>query len=534
MLRRADFLTIFILGFLFLLLISVPYVWAFRNSGSGYIFGGFLLNPIDGNSYLAKMYQGWQGNWRFTLPYSAQSGKGGYLFLFYLGLGHLSRIFGASLQVTFHLARILGAVFLVFSLWHFFGKVLSTRRARLFAFGLSLFGSGLGWLAALFGYFTADFWVAEGYPFLSAYANPHFPIGIAIMLWLLTPEKEEGPASLKNINLMRKFLLFVAAFVLGIVVPFGLVGVILILTGLSLWDFWHKLSGYKMEWSIYKRVRGVFRENDSFQKLLPVVLGGMPILLYEVWLTQNDPQLAIWNEQNLTISPVLWDTFISFSPIILIAIPGTYWIVREKEMSARVLLVWVALGMLLMYVPWNLQRRFIMGMLIPLAGLAAVGIDHVFIRGRVIGLAITCLLVLLILPTNLMILVGGIQAVQEKEPKLLLSQDEYDGLKWLETHSPKDALILASPEMGLFIPAYTGRRVLYGHPYETVQAQQMEELVLNLFKNYDNSEFDIVNMDVGYIFYGTREQNIAGGVGPNFELDFSSGEVQIYEAQDLH
>ena len=39
-------------------------------------------------------------------------------------------------------------------------------------------------------------------------------------------------------------------------------------------------------------------------------------------------------------------------------------------------------------------------------------------------------------------------------------------------------LILSSPEMGLFIPAQTGRRVLYGHPFETVNADAEKDLVL--------------------------------------------------------
>ena len=47
---------------------------------------------------------------------------------------------------------------------------------------LALFGSGLGWISALFGGITSDFWVAEAYPFLSMYTNPHFPLGLGLLL----------------------------------------------------------------------------------------------------------------------------------------------------------------------------------------------------------------------------------------------------------------------------------------------------------------------------------------------------------------
>ena len=522
------------MGFLFILLISVPYLWAFQSAGSDYQFGGFLLNPQDGNSYLAKMYQGWQGSWRFYLPYSAQPGDGGYLFLFYLALGQITRLSGGTLQTTFHLARLLGAVALVISLWHFFGKVLTTRRSRWLAFGLALFGSGMGWLAALFGLFTADFWVAEGYPFLSAYANPHFPIGMAILLWVLTPELDADNDRHKKTGYLQDVLLFCAAFVLSIILPFGVVVAGIVLAGLVFWDFWVEFSTLKKKSRGINKIAGIIRRSDSSRKLILLLLGGMPILIYEVWITQNDPVLAIWNEQNLTVSPMIWDLFISFSPVVLLAIPGIYWVWREKKVAARTLLLWAGLGLVLLYIPWGLQRRFILGYLIPLAGLAAIGLDHLFSRSRVFALAVICLVILLIVPTNLMIILGGVQSVQAKEPKIILTQEEMRGLNWLESNSPRDALILASPEMGLFIPAYTGRRVLYGHPFETVNAKQMEEVVLNLLRDLNGKDADSVLIDVSYIFYGTREREIGGEkIEPGYKVVYSSGEVQIFEIQNL-
>ena len=125
-LRRVWFPIL--LGSTFIALISLPYLWAYQNSGSAHWFGGFLLNPIDGNSYLAKIYQGWGGDWRFQLLYTAEPSEGGHLFLFYLALGHIARISGGSTQLIFHLARIVSAFALVVSLWYFFGKVLTHGR----------------------------------------------------------------------------------------------------------------------------------------------------------------------------------------------------------------------------------------------------------------------------------------------------------------------------------------------------------------------------------------------------------------------
>jgi len=84
------------------------------------------------------------------------------------------------------------------------------------------------------------------------------------------------------------------------------------------------------------------------------------------------------------------------------------------------------------------------------------------------------LVVLLVLPTNLMVILGGIQAVENKVESIFLTADEFQGLMWIESNTESDSVILASPDMGLFIPAYTGRRVWYGHPFETPHAERVE------------------------------------------------------------
>ena len=309
----------------------------------------------------------------------------------------------------------------------------------------------------------------------------------------------------------------------------------IVLAGLVFWDFWVELSTLRVNsWGIDK-IMGIIRRSDSSRKFILLLLGGIPILIYEVWVTQNDPVLAIWNEQNLTVSPMIWDLIISFSPVVLLAIPGSYWVWREKKVAARTLLLWAGLGLVLLYIPWSLQRRFILGYFIPLAGLAAIGLDHLFSRSRVFALAVICLVILLIVPTNLMIILGGIQAVKAKEPKIILTKEEMRGLNWLEANAPRDALILASPEMGLFIPAYTGRRVLYGHPFETVNAKQMEEIVLNLLRDLNGNGVESFLLDVSYLFYGTREREIGGKkFEPAYKIVYSSGDVQIFEIQNLH
>ena len=62
----------------------VPYIIAIFMAPEGWHFAGILVNPYDGQSYLAKMRQGFDGNWLFHLTYTPEPHEGVYIYLFYL------------------------------------------------------------------------------------------------------------------------------------------------------------------------------------------------------------------------------------------------------------------------------------------------------------------------------------------------------------------------------------------------------------------------------------------------------------------
>ena len=516
--QRVDWFPI-ILGSLFLFVILVPYILAYNAGGEAYRFGGFLLNPLDGNSYLAKMYQGWQGSWRFTLPFTVERGEGGYLFLFYLALGHLARVSGGSSHLIFHLFRIAGAAALVFSLWLFFKRVFSQERIHRLAFGLALFGSGMGWLFSTQGTLSMDFWVAEGYPLLSAYANPHFPLGTAIMLLFLAP----------GMLFRRMWMGVIFGIFLAILMPFGVVLCSVILAGLLVWEYVDILRVHGRSDPSSRLVKnGLFR-NETGQKLIVLLAGSAPILIYQVWISSRDPVLAAWNAQNITLTPQVWELFIAYAPVLLVAIPGAYLTLKDLQPSCKVLLLWAGLGLLLLYMPWNLQRRFITGYMIPLAGLGAIALDRIFSWKRIAGLGALAIIVVLMVPTNLIVLTGGIQAVESKEESLFLSEEEFQALKWIETNTDAGAVILASPEMGLLVPAYTGRSVWYGHPFETPHAERMQARVLDFFAGINIEQTNEMLQNSDYLFYGDRERVLGElQLDQSFDLVFEAGSTRIY------
>ena len=501
---------------IFLIVLTLPYVYAALAGGEDFVFGGFLFNPLDGNSYLAKMYQGWRGDWLFNLPYTAEPGEGVFLFVFYLGLGHLARLLGLSLPVAFHLARLAGAVCLLIVLYHFYRAELG--QAGNFAFILALFGAGLGWLATFLGLFTADFWVAEAYPFLSAYANPHFPIALAMMLAMLTDASTE-----KRLSGWSRLLIFGSGgFLLALILPFGIILVLLILAGLYFWQATDQLSqgaGFQAFYPLPEPAR----------RGLALALGGLPVLIYYLWVVTTHTQLAVWNVQNLTLSPPWWDVLLSFSPALIFALLGAWFAWRERDLKLRVSIVWLVIGLVMLVLPVGLQRRFLLGYYVPLVALAAFAVEKISIENPRRKWVLTTALILISIPTNILILFTALFGVQTHEDQIYLRRNEQQGLAWIQDYTDPDALILAAPESGLFIPAHTGRRVLYGHPFETVEAERREKEVEAFFKGELTLEDLDATPPVDFIFRGPRETVLGNvPVQQNWSVAWETEGLTIY------
>jgi hypothetical protein len=495
---------------------TAPYLYAHQAGGATHVFGGFLLNPVDGNSYLAKMTQGWRGDWTFRLPFTSDPGEGVYLFLFYLALGHLARILGLSLILTFHIARLVCSALMVFALYRFFGHHLGPDRGPVVpGLALAAFGAGLGWLALPFGSFTSDFWVAEAYPFLSMYANPHFPLGIALLVLLVLP----SPSGIPSFSRGWNGLLFTTlALTLALALPFG-VALALVILGLG---------------ALWKRdVR-----SWAIPRMALILLGGGPVYLYVYWVVRSHPALQIWNAQNQTPSPPPLDLLISFSPaLIFVFLAVAKWI-REKGIRVPFqTLVWPGAVLGLIYLPFNLQRRLLMGFYVPIACLGVYGLWKGLrdfpVRWRWAFWGVFALSI----PTNLIILTAAFQGIQTLDPILYLTQGEARAFAWIRENTPPDSLILASPETGLFIPAHTGRRVVYGHPFETIRADHELELVEGYFAgdmNGDEKLNLIIERGVDYVFWGPREQTLAGPHSPDLSpVVFEEGDVNIFDVRAI-
>ena len=503
------------------LLTLLPYLWAAVAAGSRHVFAGFLLNPLDGLTYLAKMRQGWQGSWLFTLPFTTDPGSGSFLFSYYLLLGHFARWLHLPLLVVFHGARVAAGAFMLITLWHFAGKISSDPRTQRLAWWVMAVGSGLGWVAALAGGITADLWVAEFIPFLSLLSSAHFPLALALVLWIAMPLALSPQA----MTLRRGAGLWLLATALAILQPFALIplGV-----AASLWALW-------MRWRAGRFPQG------SVIGLGLVGLAAAPWLAYDLLLTRTHTQLAIWAAQNLTPTPPVWDVALSAGLLGALAVV----VIARRAMrrgpaetaspeSQSFFVVWAVSNALLLYAPLALQRRLMMGWFFPLAGLAVPLLAKWIWQARKPWTRIAASFALLV-PSNVLLLAALAGGIMRREPALFLTHDEAAALAYLAAASPASPVVLASPGFGAFIPGFSGARVIYGHPMETPGALEAQRAVVQ-FYTADGAaaqEGFLRRYAVDYVVFGPRERALGGVLHLSLAPAFQAGEMTVFSTAGM-
>lgn len=511
---------------LLLIVISVPFVWAYGVGAPAAHFTGVLVNPLDGASYQAKMAQGYAGGWLFHLPFTPEQHQGVFLYTVYLALGHLARVLGMQSILVFHVMRLVGAVLMAVALYRFTADWTDNVAQRRIAWGLAMIGAGFGWLSLLAGYTAPDILLLpEAFPLQAAFANPHFPWAIAIALTvahILTQKALVETDSRPALDVETVALAF------GTVLLVSMSPFVLVPIGIG--------YGVLLGW-LWRQQRAFPRSGFAWGSV--ALIFGLPVLAYNAWaVSAAHPVFQAWMRQNVTPSPPVWGYLIAFGPLLLLAALGL-WASRGKLGAGDVfLLAWLAAGALLLYAPVGLQRRFAMGLIAPLAVYAGRGLWRVLVPAvRRVHPTITVLAVFaLVIPSTALAVVlpmiGSLQLKAQGGGQYYVSRGEVEALDWLgsDTGSP-GALVLASPELSLFLPAH-GLRVVYGHPFETLDAEARLDAVEAYFNGADCSV--IAREGVDYVLVGPRERALQGGgsmCAPGMLVfESSDGEVAVYAA----
>ncbi|MEP7286650.1 MAG: hypothetical protein ABI947_12885 [Chloroflexota bacterium] len=454
----------------------LPYAWAFASDSpnDNWHFMGMLPNQLDGATYLSKIGEGARGDWLFTLQYTSEPHTGAAINEFYLLLGHLSRILGLSPLVMYHVARLVTGFVMFVSIYHLGSVIWPRLRPRRLFFSLLAVGSGLGWLLLTlsagfsggsdFNRLPTDFSMPESIPFYATFVNPHFPLTIALIsllaatfIMVFRPGFDQQP-TLSN----GGFSVVLISAALAVIQPQGLVPIMVTLV-------------------VYLAILTVRTRRIPMLELnwiVLVILPTLPFLIYYLAVVRDNEAMRIWNAQNFTPSPPIWNYIVGFGLPLLVAIPGVWRAIRRFERDGdRFMLIWLIVNVLLLYAPFNLQRRLAIGLIIPIAYFAVRALEDFWFH-RILppwrDAALVALFVFMI-PSNILTLgipiFGVVNPAEGIKVGQILTSGHDEAIHWLNANAQSGDIILAPPLTSLWIPAYSDLRVVYGHPYETLNAK---------------------------------------------------------------
>lgn len=512
--RQRERVQILAVSLIVLALTSLPYLLGYALAPADMEFGGLVMNIEDSQSYLAKMLQGAQGRWLYHIPFTPERHKAAFVGGFYLFWGWVARLLGLPIIYLWHTSRILCAAFLLLVTYLFIARFLEDRGERIFAFLLSVLGSGFGWTALLtgrpflWGSFPVDFKMPEAHPFFTILTFPHFSFATAMLLVIFLLLLEY----LRRGGLWWSGLAGAATLLLIIAQPFNLAIVAAV------------LLAYLALLLLFKRLPSGRR----FGELLPLSLIPLPLGIYYYFVFTTNPLFRAWWEQASTPSPHPLHYLLAYGPFIL-AIPGIMALIREKE-EGLLLVAWAVIIPPLLYLPLNPQRRLIEGLHIPLSILATIGVYRYLLPGmessrlwawittheryesRSLRRLVLVTIFLLTLPSNLYVLASlGVTAIQYPYP-FYHERAEVEAVDWLAAHTSGEDTVFTTYWTGSYVAARAGNRVFLGHWAETMNyAQKTEEAKTFFGQASDEWRKELLReYNISYLFYGPRERALPG------------------------
>jgi hypothetical protein len=231
---------------------------------------------------------------------------------------------------------------------------------------------------------------------------------------------------------------------------------------------------------------------------------------------------------------------------LIIALPGIYRAIRRFEPDGdRFMLLWLVAILLCIYLPTGFHQQSAVGLLIPIVYFATRAAEDFWLRrvtSRRWQRRIFAAMIPVIAASNILVLVLPLRPLTDESVRgtkhVLLQEDYVNAFRWLRDNDAAGEVILASPDVSLWIPAQIGARVIYTHPQQTIQPTAKKQAVLEWYREIDptrcepllQGEFSYTgSYQVRYVLVGPKEAEIGESICLHMlHLVQSFGEVQIY------
>ncbi len=534
----AEWRWVIVVSLLMILAAFSPYLWMIfvGATDTQWQFMGILHSYQAGGIHLSAMTQGAQGDWLTHFLHTPEAHDGVFFDAVYTFLGQVSGAIGLPSITIFHVARAVASFFMYMALYQLAASIWMRLRTRRIFLVLVIVGGGFGWLLGPLtndiSYF--DLSVPIAYPFQASLIDIHTPFTIgcmALIASVLIPVFRPGATDTPGVSNSGVWV-FILSLVLMFVEPLALVPMIVTMI-------------LYVSYTAYRQRGLPVRES---QWLLWFGVPALPMTVYYVaLLTYNTVVSEVWFQLHDVPAPSLPVLILSLGFLFIISLPGLLRAVRSFEADGdRFMLLWFVVILVLLYLPTRVHLSFTIGIMIPVAYFATRSLEDFWFNymARRWRFRVLVAFLPLVAASHLFVLYLPVRPILSGNlvhaSGLLLQRDYGDAFDWLRLRVRDNDVVLASPNVGLWLPARTGSTVVYGHPRMTLEPTEKQRALNDWYASETVSEacFRLLDGDfsaygsyqVRYVLVGPQERSLgAAGCVDSLEPRFVNGTVEIYE-----
>jgi hypothetical protein len=537
-------------------LTTLPYRVANRAAGPDRVFAGFLWGVDEGNVYLQWVRQASEGRVLLRNQYTTKDQDPHFVNVFLLALGRVGAWTGVGPREVFSAARVPCGIWCLACVYVLAASLTPCRISRAAALGLASLSSGLGWIVMLLGRSGAlpDFLqlrpidVADGWQvqpeaiiFLCLLLNPLFSFSVGLVALAAREaarlfEGGWGPAVALGLLLL----------LLGNVHGYDVVPLYL---ALAVWAVVHLPAARGRLGPVAARTG------------LAVALSA-PAPLWALYTARIDPAYAAKiATPTLTARPT--DVAVGLGLPLILALAGAARVIVERrrgEQEAWPKLfpaVWLACGLVAVYLPVAFQRKMMEGLAVALCVLGGQALAALVTGpalrgiGRPVRMALVGALIIATVPSNLLFVGEALRNTLADNrtqlavlaPPAYLGKDEIAAFRWLAQHAAEQDVLLSSSLTGSHVPAFAPCRTFIGHWAETLQFASLAGAVTQFYDPAAPLQARLSLMRLWQpqlIWYGPQERALQEGNGlivadplrgSGLPVAYRNEQVTIYSAR---
>lgn len=493
-------------------LVFAPYLWGHLHEPPGTVFMGFADHPYDQNVYLSYIQQASEGTFFIRRDHTLEPQRPLFFNPFTWVMGQAVRLCGVTPLRVYYAAIALYAFLLFRVIYWFISLFIPDRRARLFAFALCAFSSGLCWLIPYRQWLSLasrsaiesrnlipiDYWIAETITFETIFSVPQKAATSLLMLLAFGffLKAVAGRA------VVRGVCAGLAVLVLSLVHPVDVVTVAVVIAACA--------------------AVALIRFRDAAGRAVAAgalaAATALPAFAYMVYLFRTEPVFIEWSKEKF-ISPHPLSYVIGYGLVLFLAVPEIVRIARRGTFPEWLPAVWAVAVAVLLYAPLSFQRRLSTGVHVALCVLAAMFVFRVVLPalrkaysawwGPRAEAAALAAIVVATAPANFVKVALCIREMRSNPLEFYLPAGDVEAMRWMKEHHNEDAAVLSTYRSGLYLPACTGNRAYVGHWSETLRFNEKArtaEWVLYAPGREEEKRAFLKDQGIRYVYFGNFER----------------------------